>query len=284
MRLNSRRLLCPVAFFVLMVVGPTIAPAGDCAFLNRDPLSLRDGQLLYRPPGAREWSEFTSGLGQLANQTFDFAYVIQEKISQSRSGVAILKSGRLRSPSDPPEQPLELKRNTENADPAECVVPPSMSTKVSAKSYDDYHDRGLSVPDQSALDSFHYKYAGFRYNGARSYGSCKKTDSALRDARSRRSNRMQFSFDAAVVRGLSNTELESYFSLNRAVAATPGRFDNRRVEMQAYRVKAGLPSCLRFTLAIPPGAVFLRINDLEGLQRDERYYVRSDEVEWELAR
>ena len=284
MQLNPRSLLCPVAFFVGLAAGPAAAPAGDCTFLNKDPISLRDGQLLYRPAGARDWSEFIPGLGQLANQTFDFAYVIQEKIGQRRSGVAIFKSGRLRSPNDPPEQPIELRRNTEDADAEHCRVPSSTSTKVSARSYDDYHDRGVNVPDQSGLDAFHYKYAGFHDNGTRTYGSCKRTDSAVRDALSRRSNRMQFSFDPKIVRGLSSSELQAYFSLNRAVATTPGRFDNRRVEMQAYRVKAGQPSCLRFTLTIPAGAVFLRINDLEGLQQQDRYYVRSDEVEWELAR
>jgi hypothetical protein len=284
MALDLRSFLFPVLSVVLVTAGSAVAPAGDCAFLNKDPLSLRDGQLLYLPSGAREWSEFTSAQGQLANQTAEFAYVIQEKINQRRSGVAILKSGRLRPPSDEPEQPIELKRNTEDADPAECMVPPSMSARISARSYDDYHDRGASVSDQSTLDSFHYQYAGFRYDRTRTYGSCKKTDSSVRDARSRRSNRMQFSFDRTIVQGQASSELEAYFSPNRAIAAPLARFDNRRVEMQAYRVKAGLPSCLRLSLTIPAGAAFLRINDLEGLKQQDRYYVRSDEVEWVLAR
>jgi hypothetical protein len=254
--------------------------AGDCAFLGKDPLTLRDNQLFYLPPGGRDWVEVQPSSSALGNQTIEFAYIIQEKIDQARAGVAVVKSGRHRQLDEPAvasDKRVELVRNTQDSDPAACQpVPSSMTASISARSYDDYHDYGLRVPEQGVLDAFHYTYAGRN-------GSCRKTDSTLRDARSKRTNLGQFSFNPAVVRGEVGSQAMSYFTPSPAVAASDNLAD-QRVEIQAYRVRTGFPSCVHFSLKVPSKAAFVRINDLEGLKQDGRYYVRSDEATWTLSR
>jgi hypothetical protein len=254
--------------------------AGDCTFLGKDPMLLRDGELLYLPPGGKEWTEVLPSSTSLVDQTIDFAYVIQEKIQQARAGVAIVKSGRfrqLKEPNGPPDARIDLVRNTLDADPAVCPpVPPSMSTTVLARSYDDYHDHGLQVSEQATLDSFHYPHAGRN-------GSCNRTDLATRDARSRRTNLGQFSFDPDVVNGKAESQLASYFNPTRAIASPLDKLADRRVEIQAYRVRTGFPSCVRFSFRVPAKSAFVRINDLEGLKQEGRYYVRSDEISWTLS-
>jgi len=254
--------------------------AGDCSFLGIDPMKLRDTQLLYLPSGGREWLEVDGSSTTLGNQTLSFAYVIQEKIDQSRGGVAVVKSGRFRQLNEPaldPNRRIQLVRNTEDADPTACTpVPASTTSSVPTKSYDAYHDRGLRADEQQTIDAFHYTYAGRK-------GSCRATNATDRDANSRRTNRGQFSFDQRVVKGQASGEFWSYFSPGTAVAASSNLTD-QRVEMQAYRVRRGFPSCIRFSLAVPPKAGFVRINDLEGLKESGVYYVRSDERDWTLSR
>jgi hypothetical protein len=251
--------------------------AGDCTFLGKDPLTLRDTALFYLPPGGREWTEVQPSSGAFGNQVIQFAYVIQEKIDQSRAGVAVVKSGRLRQLNEPSAAQVDLVRNTEDTDPAVCQpVARSMTATISARSYDAYHDQGLRVPEQDVLESFHYTYAGRN-------GSCKATNSARRDARSARTNLGQFSFNPAVVRGETGNQVSFYVSPSRALAASD-KLTDRRVEIQAYRVRTGFPSCVRFSLKVPAKDAFVRINDLEGLKQDGRYYVRSDEITWTLAR
>jgi hypothetical protein len=264
--------------FGFFVLGPIDTFAGDCSFLGKDPLTLRDTALLYLPPGGREWMEVQPSSGAFGNQVIQFAYVIQEKIDQSRAGITVVKSGRLRQLNEPNADRVDLVRNTEDTDPSVCQpVAPSMTANISARSYDAYHDQGLRVPEQDVLDSFHYSYAGRN-------GSCKPTNSARRDARSARTNLGQFSFNQAVVRGETGNQLSSYVSPNRALAASSNNLADQRVEIQAYRARTGFPSCVRFSLKVPTKDAFVRINDLEGLKQDGRYYVRSDEITWTLAR
>ena len=197
MHLRPQIVVLTVFVLAASLIDQTAGLAGDCTFLNKDPMKLRDGELLYLAPGGTEWDEVKPSSKAISGQTVDFAYVIQEKINQSRAGVAIVKSGRLRqqNENDLVDQHVDLVRNTQDSDPEICKpVPPSMSASVSSRSYDDYHDRGLGVADQATLNTFHYEYAD-------RYGSCKKTNLVRPDARSRRTNLGQFSFDADVVDG-----------------------------------------------------------------------------------
>jgi hypothetical protein len=136
---------------VCTLIVTTAGLAGDCSFLGIDPLKLRDTQLLYLPPGGKEWIGVDASSTALGNQTLSFVYVIQEKIDQSRAGVAIVKSGRVRQLNEPaldPGRRIQLVRNTEDADKAICSpVPASTSSSVPTKSYDAYHDHGLRVDD-----------------------------------------------------------------------------------------------------------------------------------------
>jgi hypothetical protein len=62
------------------------AAAGVCAFLGRDPLTLRDTELFYKSPQSNTWVSLdaTPRDGTLASQTVTFAYVIQERLDQAR--------------------------------------------------------------------------------------------------------------------------------------------------------------------------------------------------------
>src|SRR5262249_38131259 len=77
------------------------------------PLTLRDTELFFKSLRSNKWESLdeTSRDGTWGNQTITFAYVIQEKLDQHRSGVVILKSGRNRISSDPAPRVVELVRN-----------------------------------------------------------------------------------------------------------------------------------------------------------------------------
>lgn len=263
---------------------------GDCTHLGGDPLSLRDGALLFRPAGSNAaWSEVLPGSSALANQTIDFTYVLQEKLYQKRSGVAVIKTGRTRQSGEQivPDAKIPLTRDTSEADAKDCPVPPSLKATVGAQSYDDYHNpdhgRRRSIPDQAALDNFHYKYAGFHDSASSRSGGCKKTNSASRDARTRRTNLGQFSFDPAIVAADTRIQLVSWMLPSTAVAGTE-TFADREVAMHAYATRTGFPSCIRFQVKMPAAPAFVRINDLEGLKQDGQYYIRGDEFSWESLR
>ncbi|KIZ39161.1 hypothetical protein OO17_21280 [Rhodopseudomonas palustris] len=275
----------------LIVVGKAFA--GDCGFLKRDPLDLlKDGQLFFQPPGHSDWVPVDGSSVALGNQTISFAYVVRETIEKRRAGVVIVKSGRLRTPDEPPvsraSRSVQLVRNAPPPDSdgrpfdnGKCgQIPAFGAASVSAQSYDDFHDLGARAPEreQGILNSFHYKYVG-RRNG------CKRTDNSDEDSRiplDRRSNRGQFSFNSAVVAGATLSQVASYVGPGPAYANSE-KLTEQRVEIQAYRTATGFPSCVRFDLKVPARAAFVRINDLEGLKEQGLDYVRADEKAWSIA-
>ena len=266
--------------------------AADCSFLGRDPLTLRDTELFYRSLLSNKWESLdqASPDSTLGNQTITFAYVIQEKLDQRRSGVVILKSGRNRVNSDPAPRVVELVRNRpdDNEDGSAfdngiCrSIPGFGRATVSASSYDQYHDLGrtVSTTDQNTLDRFHYKYLG-------RYDRCRKTNDGNPDSKVplvNRSNRGQFSFDGNIVGKTTNSQLVALLGPDAAYAGESEKLAEQRVEMKTYRVRKGLPTCVVFSLNVPALTGFIRINDLENLARTNLDYIRADEKWWSFIR
>lgn len=266
--------------------------AGDCSFLGRDPLTLRDTELFYRSLQTNRWESLDerSPDGTWGNQTIRFAYVIQEKLDQRRSGVVILKSGRQRVSSDPAPRLVELVRDPPDDnddgsafDNGTCrAIPEFGRAKVSASSYDRYHDLGSTVSDvdQDKLDRFHYKYVG-------RYGRCRRTNDGNPDSKVplvNRSNRGQFSFDENIVGQATNSQLVALVSPDAAYAGGSEKLAEQKVELKAYRVRKGFPTCVVFSLNVPASTGFVRINDLEGLARYNLDYIRANEKSWSLIR
>jgi hypothetical protein len=268
------------------------AAAGDCAFLGRDPLTLRDTELFYKSPQSNTWVSLdaTPRDGTLASQTVTFAYVIQERLDQRRSGVVILKSGRNRVASDPAPRVVELVRGPpdDNEDGTSFKngscgrIPDFGKGVVTASSYDRYHDLGGKVPaaDQATLEKFHYKYAGRN-------DRCRKTSDASPDSNVPyipRNNLGQFSFDSNIVGTSTWSQVVALLSPDAAYAGGSDNLAAQRVEIKAYRVRKGFPTCVVFSVTVPDQTGFIRINDLEGLAQHNLDYIRADEKAWSLAR
>src|ERR1700754_4010600 len=165
--------LCAISL-LLVTMNANDGVAEDCSFLNRDPLTLRDRELLFQVKGSNTWSSIDDNPVNLPDQTISFAYVIRETIDPARSGVVVLKSGRTRGLNEPQQsrqsKKVMLVRHAATADNKLCGVASGFGEhSISAKSYDDFHDQGLRVPDAGTLQSFHIKYAA-RNN------RCRRTD------------------------------------------------------------------------------------------------------------
>jgi hypothetical protein len=285
-----------IATALVTLLGATLASfcavAGDCAFLGRDPLTLRDTELFYKSPQSNTWVSLdaTPRDGTLASQTVTFAYVIQEKLDQRRSGVVILKSGRNRVASDPAPRVVELVRGPpdDNDDATtfqngSCGRIPEFGQKVvTASSYDRYHDFGGKVlaAEQTTLDKFHYKYVGRA-------DRCRKTNDTSPDSKIPyvpRNNLGQFSFDPNIVGTSTWSQVVALLGPDQAYAGGSDNLAAQRVELKAYRVRKGFPTCVIFSLNVPDSTGFIRINDLEGLAQSNLDYIRADERSWSLAR
>jgi hypothetical protein len=274
--------LCAISL-LLATMNANDAAAGDCSFLNRDPLALRDRELLYQVKGSSTWSSLDDNPVTLPDQTISFAYVIRETIDPARNGVVVLKSGRTRG-LDEPQQGRQAKRvmlvrHAATADNKLCgVVSGFGKHSISAKSYDEFHDQGLKVGEARTLQSFHIKYAA-RNN------RCRRTDENGADSLlppDMRSNRGQFSFDPDVVSRGTYSQVLSWTGVSQASASSEN-MTNQRVEIRQYAISAGGPTCIRFTLPPQGHASFLRINDLEALVPGGLSYIRSDEKRWSLS-
>ena len=202
-----------------------------------------------------------------------------------------MKSGRKRiageSEFDAPRV-VELVRekpdkNIDNSefDNGRCgPIPDFAARKISAASYDQYHDLGRKVAERDVLNRFHYKYVG-RAN------RCRRTDNSDPDfkvPRNDRSNRGQFSFNPKIVGTETESQIAFLLGPNVAYAGTSEGLANQRVEMKAYRAETGLPTCVLFKLSVPSSTAFVRINDLEGLTQRNLDFVRADENAWTLSR
>jgi hypothetical protein len=270
-----------LATVVLLATVPCLAD--DCSFLNRDPLNLRDRQLFFRPQGVSSWSALDDGRPDLTSQNVEFAYVIRESIDPARAGVVIMKSARLRRPEEPPAgRNVHLVRKAEALDNGTCGAIAGFGdngeARVSADSYDRYHDEGKKVPERDVLRAFHIRYAARK-------GTCRATNDSSQDSIvpwDPRSNRSQFSFDPNVVSGGTYSQVLAWTGVTKTYASSTNLSD-QRVELKQYRVDAALPTCVRFRLATVGRGSFLRINDLEGLAAGGLNYVRANENQWTLA-
>jgi hypothetical protein len=277
--------LRPAALSLLMVTAQSsLAVSADCSFLNRDPLTLRDRQLFFQAKGTAGWTSLDDTTIDLANQNVTYAYVIRETVDPSRNGVVVLKSGRMRGPDEPQHsrqsKTVMLVRHADAADNKKCgMVSDFGERQVAAKSYDDFHDQGLKVPESATLHAFHIKYAA-RNN------RCRRSDDNGPDSLlppDLRSNRGQFSFDPDVVSRGTYSQVLAWAGVSQASASSENLAD-QRVEIRQYEVSVNVPTCVRFTLPPQGRASFLRINDLEALAQNGLNYVRSDEKHWPLWR
>lgn len=264
------------------------AHAASCSFLNRDPLTLRDTELFYSLPKSGEWRSLDETSVALGGQTISFAYVIRERLHQRRSGVVVLKSGRNRLPTDPAPRTVELVRvnpddNDDGSrfDNGSCgPIPEFGTTSIAATSYDRYHDLGDKVPEIGILTRFHYKYRG-------RHDRCRLTNDSRADSKVPkidRSNRGQFSFNPNIVGNGTESQVIALASPNTAYAGSSEGLAEQRVEIKSYRASLGLPTCVLFTLKVPAATGFVRINDLEGLARNQLDFIRADEKSWSLNR
>src|ERR1700754_4349137 len=94
---------------LLVTMNANDGVAEDCSFLNRDPLTLRDRQLLFQVKGSNTWSALDDNPVSLPDQTISFAYVIRKTTAPARGGVVVLKSGRTRG-LDEPQQSRQSRR------------------------------------------------------------------------------------------------------------------------------------------------------------------------------
>jgi hypothetical protein len=276
--LLRRTLLATAALFATV---PCLA--GDCSFLARDPLGLRDRQLFFRLQGASNWSALDEVQPDLTSQKVEFAYVIRESIDPARAGVVILKSARTRRLDEPTAgRNVHLVRRAEAFDNGSCGPVAAFGDNgerdVAADSYDRYHEEGQKVPEKDVLRSFHIRYAARK-------GACRSTSNNTQDSIvpwDPRSNRSQFSFDPAVVSGGTYSQALAWVGPTKTYAGSANLSD-LRVELKQYRVEVALPTCVRFQLSTVGRGSFLRINDLEGLATSGLNYVRANENQWTLS-
>lgn len=282
-RALRRKLNCAMALSLTCSVaaGPTFA--ADCGFLSG--FTLKDRELYYQTPGTSRWAKMDAFGTDFHNQKITFAYVILEDFAEARDGVLIIKSGRIRQMGEPPlrQSSIKLVRVDERFPNRDCGTPAPFGKRgrgrVSARSYDDYHDRGLNVggQDQATLNSFHFRYAARR--------GCRLTNDPTPDSYAVldfRSNLSQFSFDPDVVRRGTYSQVIALFGIGTASAASDGLTD-RRVETKQYHSLPHKPVCVVFKLAVGGAASFLRINDLEALKEWGNRYIRADEQSWALS-
>jgi hypothetical protein len=268
----------------LLTVLAGCAAADDCGFLKRDPLELRDRQVFFQLQGSATWLALDSAAPDLVDQAVSYAYVIRENRDPGRSGVVVLKSARLHRPDEPRKatKTVLLVRHAEAVDNKSCgAISDFGERRISAKSYDDFHDLGMKVPEMKTIAGFHIKYAARLKH-------CRLTDDNSPDSiapRDSRSNRGQFSFNDDVVARETYSQALNVIGISSAYASYD-TLEDQRVEIKQYQVSANFPTCVRFSLPPQGKSSFLRVNDLEALKRPDsgNGYVRADEQGWALSR
>lgn len=260
------------------------ACAENCAFLNRDPRDLLDREVYFQIKGDPNWNLLDAAAPDLAAKDVSYAYVIRETVDPTRNGVVVLKSARLPQAGARTRatRTVTLVRHADGSDNKACGAISEFGERpVPAKSYDDFHDLGLAVPEAKTIRSFHIKYAA-RLN------HCRKTDDNRPDSLihgDSRSNRGQFSFHTDVVARETYSQVADLVGVTRSLA-DPITFEEQRVEIKQYEVSVNFPTCVRFKPPPQGRSSFLKINDLEGLKKLEgsNDYTRTDEKAWMLSR
>lgn len=114
----------------------------DCSFLRLDPLLLTDRQVYFEAVSGQPWQLLTQPPTNLPSGDVKLAYVFRESFREGHGGVIVAKSGRNRSYYEPQvsnrDKKIALYRGPGNY----CSGTATFDGRVSAKSYDDYHDLG----------------------------------------------------------------------------------------------------------------------------------------------
>ncbi|NVO15762.1 MAG: hypothetical protein HXX10_17150 [Rhodoplanes sp.] len=262
------------------IVSTSPGHAEDCGRLGGAGGPLTDRSLYVRASG-NGWAKLDWSRPDLANRKVEFAYVIVESFAEARSGVLVIKSGRVGGNGEPATRwsgRVKLVRVAQTFDNGRCGTVAPFGGDVPTRSYDDYHDHGLRVKETDKLDAFHFRYAARR-------SGCRRTNDNAPDsyvAVDMRSNLGQFSFDPAVVSGGTYSQALDWFRPSPAYASSAGLAE-QRVETKQYRTVTSQPVCVFFSLDVGGSGSFLRINDLEALVSGGRRFTRADELRWPLV-
>ncbi|WP_439923091.1 hypothetical protein [Nitrobacter sp. JJSN] len=249
--------------------------AEDCGFLGNQSY-LQDRQVYYEVTPNGPWELLTQPRDSFSERPVKLAYVFRETFSEGHSGVLIIKAGRNRQSNEPVRSSRDKKIVLFRDRGSYCKGGKSpINVDVTARSYDDYHDRGLGDSESSTIDSFHVGY-----RGRKPY--CRQTNERRTDTADPRSNRGQFSYNSQVLLGGTYSQVAGWWS-SSAYAEPYERYEDRRVEIKQYETLPQQPTCVRITLPTQKPGGFVRINDLEGLEFYQRDYIRSFEKEWNLT-
>ena len=263
----SATIACAIS---LGFASPTIAQNPfSCAMLASAKLPLYDGALYYTSVGSSNWAESsTENFHLLPSGQYSFAYVIQDGLSAGRAGVLVIKTGRYQTPTSPAAGKHVLMVRTESGFTKTRECPKKVGPfeqkgeRVSASSYDGYHDFGYTppAPDLDRINRFHVEYE----NAIR---QCVATDRATSDKTFPgfwRSNRSQFSFaDGVVDNGMGSQLADAARSFFGRTFGAYERFAGRRVEIRRYETEGPQPACLTFNISVSGPDHFLSVNDLE---------------------
>jgi hypothetical protein len=237
---------------------------------------LYDRQVYYEPAPGQRWELLDQPPANFAIGEIKLAYVFRETFKKGHKGVVVVKTGRVRGPFEAQPASTEKKVALVRQKGNYCRGTRSFRGRVSALSYDEYHDLGKGSDGVNAIEQFHAGYIGRK-------GYCRQTNEGVADPDGMRTNRAQFSYDANVVSAGAYSQLANAFGVTAALASSE-KYEDQRVEIKQYETQPGLATCVRITLAPQKKpAAFVRINDLEGLTFDLTGYVRSSETEWKLT-
>lgn len=259
--------LLPFRAFVCALWVASLCPARaleQCAELRQRPDLLENGRVFfYTEQGWYPFASFKDVALRASVQTVSFAYVVRTR-ERDRAGVLVIKSA---IHTRPPKRALTATEDKVYLAPRPearlgcAVAPPFEGSLVSAKGYEDYHERESteteelrSGSDLADMKRFHVEYPG--------EAGCRRTDDFFSRGQDF-SNASQFSFSEAVIDGGPSTVVSAYLFSKRAYADPP-RLLERRTEIRRYRTVGGL-NCTVFSLPISGDERnVLRINDLEG--------------------
>jgi hypothetical protein len=252
----------------------TRGPQRPCEEFGLSSVQVADGQTYYRT--ASGWSLLTdiSSLSVAGRGVLQMVYIVKPDSTQPRSGVVVIKSGRVPALNAASSQNVKLVRQTVVQDGV-CKAPKTfVDADLPSEIYDGYHDYGRTYYSKAALqtlDDFHVQFGP----------NCRRTDHDPGGVGRHVSNRASFSYTLDVVDNGGYTGVEATLAkvhLGRAAraqtlqAANP--FGDRRTEIKQYASVRGA-ACMQLDVPVSNQGSFLRINDLGAPilygQREHRF-------------
>jgi hypothetical protein len=238
------------------------------SFLANFKDQLKDGQLYYFT-GAKWTQVLPADYHSLPPGQYNFTYVILEFLPGGRAGVLVIKSGRYQTdrPVENGQSVLMIRTDSKFTKTKQCPRPTARfdlsGERVSATSYDGYHDYGYqgNPADMEKIDRFHVDYENASQQ-------CLETDRSRSDKTFPgfwRSNRSQFSFNDGIVDGGMGWQIADAGRnlIGRSYAAYE-KFTQRQVEIRRYETDGQQPACLAVRVSLSGPNHFLSINDLEN--------------------